>query len=94
MRSFWTWSRESPKENCKVKTGSTVRHHRRLLLKNRAYLFFFMECALAENQVVEVTPDYPDLGVLGPLNAMLTLPVCRDAGIVRPDPRHSLRPRT
>jgi uncharacterized protein DUF4372 len=27
-------------------------------------------------------------------NAMLTLPVCRDRGIVRPDPRHSLRPRT
>jgi hypothetical protein len=27
-------------------------------------------------------------------NAMLTLPVCRDGGIVRPNPRHSLRPRT
>jgi hypothetical protein len=27
-------------------------------------------------------------------NAMLTLPVCRDGGIVRPDPRHWLRPRT
>jgi hypothetical protein len=27
-------------------------------------------------------------------NAMLTSPVCRDGGIVRPDPRHSLRPRT